>query len=58
MLDTCLILDICLRLKPFQKENQQHAEITSDIVNSLKNNTNEKLTEKILLAASIRKFLG
>ncbi|MFX1381887.1 MAG: phosphoenolpyruvate carboxylase [Promethearchaeota archaeon] len=40
------------------KQNQEHAEITSDILDSLKKNKNEDLTENILMAASIRKFLG
>ena len=39
-------------------QNQDHIEITTNIVNSIKNNTNENLSENILLAASIRKFLG
>jgi len=39
-------------------QNQDHIEITTNIVNSIKNNINENLTENILMAASIRKFLG
>ncbi len=39
-------------------QDQEHLELTSAIVNSVKKNKNEDISENILMAASIRKFLG
>ena len=48
-------------IRDFLKDSQpdeEHREITSQIIESLKENKTEDLTEYILRAASIRKFLG
>jgi len=38
--------------------NQEHMEKTTEIVNAIKKNNNGDISEKILMAANIRKFLG
>jgi len=38
--------------------DEEHKFFTEDILESVKKNRNEDLSQKVLLAASIRRFLG